>query len=452
MTEVDVVVVGAGACGLIAALAAKERGAEVVVLEKLDRYAGNTTLSSGSIPGAGSRYQRAAGIDDSPARMADDLRRVAGSHEADALVDVLSRHCAEVVEWLADFAQVQMRLITFYKHVGHSVPRLHGPPSGKGGDLLADLARRAEALDIPVLFSNPVKGLLTDAAGAVIGVEVAGDRIEPYRVHAKHVILATNGYGANPEIVRAHCGPIAAAPYFGAPGSQGESVVWGRALGAKLANLGAYQGHAGVADPLAMLMTWTVIEKGGLEIDASGARFGDESSGYSAFAEDVLGARAPVHAIFDARIRDFTAEKQPSFRELVELGGTREAATVAALASAIGVDATALERTITRFNAAAAGRAGDEFGRTDFGMAPLEPPFVATRVVAGLFHTQGGLMVNEHAQVVRPDGSVIPGLYAGGGAAAGVCGTFGGRGYSSGAGLLSACVLGYLAGRAAGAK
>ncbi len=438
---------GAGACGLIAAIAARLAGEEVVVLEKLDRYAGNTTLSSGSIPAADTRFQRAAGIEDSPTRMAADLRRLAGPHEAETLVDVFSRRSAEVVEWLADAAQVNLRLITFYKHVGHTVPRLHGPPSGRGADLLADLARRAESLDIPVLFSNPVRELVIDAAGAVIGVTVSGDRIEPYSVRAKRVVLATNGYGRNRALVERFCGPIAAAPYFGAAGSEGEAVDWGESVGARLANMGAYQGHAGVAYPHGALMTWTVVEKGGLYVDAQGDRFGNEAIGYSAFAEEVLKQSGPVHAIYDARIRDFTAEKQETFRELVAMGAARESRDLDELARLTGIDPVRLKRTVESFNRAAASGGPDAFGRADFGLAPLAPPFVATRVEAGLFHTQGGLLVDEHARVLRADGTAIPGLYAGGGAAAGVSGVHGGTGYASGAGLLAACVLGYLAGR-----
>lgn len=84
-------------------------------------------------------------------------------------------------------------------------------------------------------------------------------------------------------------------------------------------------------------------------------------------------------------------------------------------------------------------------------MAPLEPPYVAVRVTPGLFHTQGGLRIDDEGRVLRADGSTIPGLLAVGGVAAGVSGQSGGRGYSSGNGLLTAIGLGQLAGAAAAA-
>lgn len=448
-SEVDVVVVGAGACGLVAALRAAQHGASVVVLEKLDRLAGNTTLSSGSIPGAGSRYQRAAGIEDSPQRMADDLRRIAGPQDTEELVNVLSERSAEVVEWLADYAGVSIRLITFYKHVGHSVARLHGPPTGRGSDLLADLARRATALEIPVLFSNPVRRLISDDKGAIIGVEVGGERVEPYRVRAKAVILATNGYGANRSMLREYCPDIAAADYFGARGSEGEAVEWGRQLGAQLGNTAAYQAHASVAYPHGEPLTWSVAEKGGFFVNRAGQRFGNETLGYSGFGAAVMAQGNEAYVIYDARIRDFVAERQEPFRALVDLGVARDAPTIEELAGLRGLDAGGLAEALASFNRAARGEAPDPFGRQDFGLAPLEPPYVITRINAGLFHTQGGLLVDRHARVLRGDGRAVPNLFAGGGAAAGVSGRAGGGGYVSGNGLLAATVLGYIAGETA---
>jgi fumarate reductase flavoprotein subunit len=79
-------------------------------------------------------------------------------------------------------------------------------------------------------------------------------------------------------------------------------------------------------------------------------------------------------------------------------------------------------------------------------MAPLQPPYVSTRIRPALFHTQGGLLVDDDARVLRQDGTPIPGLYAGGGAAAGISGLAGGGGYVSGNGLLAALGLGWLAG------
>lgn len=449
-TDVDVVVVGAGGGGLVAALAAAEAGASVAVLEKLGRAGGNSALSTGSVPAAGTRWQSEAGIEDSPERLATDLLRQSGPHEAEALVHRLADTSAELVEWLVDRHGIDLRLITDYKHVGHSVPRLHAPASRKGAALIADLLRACDGAGVQVLVNNPVTGLRVDKdSGRVLGVRVGGERLEPYDLLAGAVILAANGYAANRALVQRWAVDIADAEYFGAPGSTGEAIEWAHDLGAGLANIGAYQGYAAVAYPHGSITSWTTIEKGGVMVDARGHRFGDESLGYSGFAQAVLRSERPAFALFDTRIRDAAAHHEEEFRDLVEIGGTRECATVAEAAQFIGCPAEELAATLAAAAAAAAGTSVDAFGRTDFGNGPVHPPYVLVRTVPGLFHSQGGVSVDDDARVRRPDGSTIDGLFAVGGVAAGVSGRAGGAGYSSGGGLLAALGLGALAGRAA---
>jgi fumarate reductase flavoprotein subunit len=447
-SETDVLVVGAGGCGLVAALAAHEAGAQVAVVEKLERLAGNTALSTASVPAAGTRFQRQAGIDDDAARLAEDLLRKSGRHDMEGLAHRLAEISAELIEWLVDVAGARLDLIRDYRHVGHRVPRLHAPPSHRGQDLLDDLERAARARDIPIALAHPVGGLLTDAARAVTGAVVQGERSAALRIGAKKVILATNGFANAPDLVRRFCPDIAGAPYYGALGSTGDALRLGGALGAEFANLGAYQAHAALAYPHGSLMTWTVIEKGGCVVNRAGRRFGDESAGYSAYGANVIAEGNVAFAIYDARIRDVVAGLQSDFAELVGLGGARDAASLADLAAYHALDRDALSATIADYNRAAhAG--GDAFGRRDFGLAPLTPPFVITRIGAGLFHTQGGLKIDLDGRVLRRDGAPIANLFAGGGAAAGISGRQGGGGYASGNGLLSALGLGLLAGRAA---
>ena len=236
--------------------------------------------------------------------------------------------------------------------------------------------------------------------------------------------------------------------YGGAPGSTGEALVWGQALGAATGNLGAYQGHAGLAARSGALVTWTVVERGGLIVDRHGRRIGDETRGYSAFAGVEAAADAPLFMIYDARIEADVAAGQPEFAEIAAMGDAAAGGDAAALAARIGVPAEGLAATLLEAAAAAAGGA-DAFGRTEWGFGPLGAPLRATGITPALFHTQGGLMVDGDGRVLRSDGRPIAGLYAGGGAAAGISGRAGGGGYVSGNGLLAALGLGYLAGRAA---
>ena len=444
--EFDVLVVGAGACGLAAALRAAQGGASVGVVEKLDRLAGNSMVSSGSIPGAGTRFQREAGITDGADAFIEDLLRISGPHEAEGLTRRLARISAPVVEWLVDHANVRMTLITAYRHIGHRIERLHGPPSRRGRDLVDDLHAAVERAGIPLAFGTPATRLIADGRDGVAGVETTDGRGGHTRLGARSVILATNGFGAARDLIWRFCPEMEAALYFGAQGSEGEAIRWGEALGARLANMAAYQAHASVADPHGALVTWTIPEKGGIVVDASGARIGDESVGYSAFAAIETARGGPLFAIYDARIRDYTASRQEEFGELVAHGGAPEDPDTMSLAARRGLDPAVLAATLADVDRIVAGGAADRFGRNAWGMAPLRPPYVSTRIRPALFHTQGGLLVDDDARVLRTDGTPIPGLYAGGGAAAGISGRAGGGGYVSGNGLLAAVGLGWLAG------
>lgn len=447
--ETDILIIGAGGCGLAAAIAAADRGADVAIVEKLERPGGNTAVSTGSLPGAGTRFQRAAGIEDSPELMIRDLTSLSGPHDVTDLTVLLSNRSAELVEWLADAAEVRLDIIRDYRHVGHSVPRLHAPTSRKGQDLTDDLLRAVERRGIPLALASPVTDLVVED-GAVIGAvaKAAGATI---RIGARKVILGVNGFGADPEMVARYCPDVAATTYVGARGSEGEAVRWGLSLGARLGNMASWQGFATIIDPHGELLSWTTIEKGGIIVDASGERFGDEAIGYSGFAAPVAARPGPTIAILDQRIHDIAA-LEPWFEEVLDLGGARRADTVEDLAKATGLPLETLRRTLDDYARAASGEIADRHGRTDFGIAPLVAPYWWTRVKPALLSTQGGLMVDDHARVLGEDGRPIANLFAGGGAVAGISGRAGGVGYASGNGLLHAIGLGWIAGRAAAAE
>lgn len=442
--SLDVLVIGAGACGLAAAIAAADAGAEVAILEKMDRPGGNSALSTGSIPAAGSRFQREAGIDDTPERLVADLTAIAGESDHPTLLAHLARESAPTVEWLIDHVGCRLKLVTAYKHIGHSVPRLHAPVSRRGQDLVDDLIAAVERRGIALATGNKVIRLLGSSDG-ITGAEIELPTGEREVIAAAKVILATNGYAGDKALVERFCPDIAGARYFGALGSTGEAIRWGEALGAGLGNMAAYQGYAAVADPHGSLLSWTTIEKGGVLVDANGRRFGDESAGYSGFTPNVMAAGPGCAAIFDQRIFDVAAQEE-EFRELANYGGFKRGDTIEAAAQAMGLDKGTVAGEVAAYNAAARGEQRDTHGRRDFGLAPLIGPFYICRIVPGLFHTQGGLMIDTEARVLRRDGVPIPNLFAGGGAAVGISGARGAAGYASGNGLLTAIALGRIAG------
>ena len=208
----------------------------------------------------------------------------------------------------------------------------------------------------------------------------------------------------------------------------------------------AYQGQATIAVPGEVYLSYSVTMNGGFHVNVHGDRFADETRGYSEHAKDVIGQLGGVAYLIYDEERHKVGMTFEEYRRGEEAGLIRIEPTLGELARRLGIDADGLDRTFSEYQEAR--RAGrDRFGRTTF--ANLTSPFYGARVTGALFHTQGGLTVDLDARVLKPDGSVISGLYAGGGVAAGISGP-GAGGYLSGNGLLTAFTYGLLAGRHAG--
>src|SRR5918999_5026732 len=139
-TTTEVLVIGAGACGTIAALAAKEGGAEVLVLERDAKPAGSTSLSGGQIPAAGTKLQRAAGLTDDTAEiLANDIINKAHGECDHEIAWLIARESAKTIDWLVDRYKVPLSCVLDFRYPGHSRPHMHASPSRFGAEILAAL-------------------------------------------------------------------------------------------------------------------------------------------------------------------------------------------------------------------------------------------------------------------------------------------------------------------------
>lgn len=448
--SVPVVVIGAGACGLTAALAAKEAGAEVLVVERDAKPSGSTALSTGLIPGAGTHFQKALGIDDSPELLAEDIWRKAKGQTDRAMVNAVARASGPTVEWLADRHGVQFKLVEGFLYPGHSVLRMHGTPHRSGEELENALLASAARMEIDIIASAVATELLSDAAGKVSGVRFARPDGTSETVGCGALVLASCGFGGNREMVHEHIPEIAGAEFSGHVGNKGDAVRWGLELGAAVADMGSYQGHGAVAVPYGNPVNWGVLTNGGYQVNSLGLRFSNEVRGYSEQAVEVIAQPEQIAwDVFDeARERPILGFAD--YEEIRALGGIRKAASLRELAAIMGVPADALERTDDKVNQLRKGKGEDRWGRDFRGTPPLAAPFCAVKVTGALFHTQGGLVIDPKARVLRKNGEPLPNLFAGGGAARGLSGPSN-WGYFSGGGLLTATTLGRIAGESAAA-
>ena len=440
--ECETLIIGAGACGLVAALSAQEAGQEVLVIEADAVPSGSTALSAGLIPAAGTKVQAAAGLDDSAGLFAQDIQAKAHDENDPMLVDLLTGSVAEVIDWLMEAYDLPFTVVENFDYPGHSRRRMHGLPTRSGSELINALRAACEDAGIDIICERRATRLFRDA-DTVTGVQVARPDGGQETIGCKKLILACNGFGGNRALVSEHMPEIEDGLWFGHDGNRGEAILWGEALGAALQHLGAYQGHGNVAHPHGILITWAVITQGGVQVNRAGHRFWDESQGYSEAARAVLAqSGGEAFAIFDGRIAEVASQFE-DFKQALSVGAIRSADTLDALAEDLGIPAAPLSETI----AGLPQDGTDNFGRK-FSGPPLAAPFCGVRVTGALFHTQGGLRVDERARVLKAEGQPFPNLFAGGGAACGVSGK-GDSGYLSGNGLLSAVGLGRIAGRAA---
>jgi fumarate reductase flavoprotein subunit len=438
--HIPVAIIGAGACGLVAAITLRDAGVDCVLVERDAQPSGSSALSSGFIPAAGSAVQRAAGIGDSAALFAQDIQAKAHGTAAAHLVAAFSERVGAVIDVLSARHAMEFIVLDGFLYPGHSVRRMHAVPQKTGAALVAQLERAAVRAGADIVTQATVRQIFVDSAQRVTGVGYQRPDGSMEHLRCDALILACNGFGGNPQMVRELLPEMRDALFAGHTGNDGSAISWGRALGARLADLGGYQGHGSWAVPQGALISWALMMEGGIQLNALGERFHDETQGYSEAAVHVLAQPSGVAwNVFDGPLLAL-ARSFPDFCAAEEAGALKTCADAQVLAALIGCDAANI--------VAACARSTRAIGLTDAenipAKRPLQAPFYAVKVTGALFHTQGGLDIDAQCRVLREDGSPFPNLLAAGGAARGVSGNAV-WGYLSGNGLLSAVAGGAIA-------
>lgn len=456
--DVDVVVVGAGLAGHVAALSAAEAGLQVALIEKGAEYGGSSTRSGGGLVFAGTDLQRRVGIEDSPARLRQTLVVTGGEVAREELIDAYVDRQLETYEWMV------AQGVAFSIDEGAAAEpfiRVHFTGERGATDHLHGLVEDHPAIEY--LPNTPAVRLARGEDGRVDRFAVLEDGDEQWRSARRAIVLTSGGFSRGTELLRTFAPKWLEGVPMGGAHNTGDGIVMGWSLGAGLADLPYVAGSFGASlpdesggdQPGSESILLYANYKGAIIVNRDAVRFANEDLRYKELGRaciDQPGGMA--FEIFDERVlgRSEKISAPLDYKAAKKAGFLRQADTIAELADELGLDHDVLTATVERYNAAVESGEDDEFGRPIAqdglpGAVPLvSPPYYGYPTKPGLTSTFAGLTVDGSMRVLDVYGSPLEGLFAAGE----VVGGFHGAGYYPGTGLSKAAVFGRIAGTAVG--
>ena len=414
----DIVIIGSGGAGLSSAITATEKGAKVIVLEKMAYFGGNSNRSEGEMNAAGTKQQKAHGItDDTPERFAADTIRGGHGLNDPALVKALTENAASAEEWLLDLGAHFCHRMG--RGGGQTRARGHGPCDGSpvGIEIMRVLGERADKDHIDMRLNNRVTKILMKN-GKVSGVQVKTPK-GMETINAKDVILATGGFGANHKMVEKYRPELKGFSTTNHPGATGDGIILAQQVGAGLTDIEQIQIHPTVIKKNGALISESMRARGGFLLNKNGKRFTNEL-----LTRDVVSAnelKQPggiAYLVIDNSIysknkmaQNYTAEKLMT-----------KCDTIADVAKLIGVDEKVVQASFDQYHKAFDNKKDDLFGRPEMLIRMDQAPYFVAEVTPGIHHTMGGVKIDPQAEVLTPEKKPIPGLFAAGEVTGGVHG------------------------------
>ena len=464
--DADIVIVGAGGAGMTAAITAAEEGKSVVILESQSMVGGNSVRATGGMNAGKTVYQdenefgEAAGVEktlktaaekyadnETITALAKTVSEQWAEYQANPtgyfdsvelmeldtmvggkgindpeLVETLCSNSADAIDWLDEHGITLHNVSSFG---GASVKRIHRPVNAEGKTvsvgsyMIPLLEENCEKAGVKMMLDTTATEILTDANGAAVGVKATGASGETVTVNAKAVVLASGGFGANLDMVVKYKPELKGFMTTNAPGIQGQGIEMAQAIGAATVDMDQIQIHPTVEAKTAALITEGLRGDGAVLINAEGKRFIDE-----------VGTRDVVSAAEIAQTGSYSwlvvdqamVDASSVIQGYIKKGYTVTGETYEELGKAMGVDEAAFAETMNTWNGYVDAKNDPDFGRTSFANKLDTAPYYAIKVTAGVHHTMGGLTINTNTEVLKEDGSVIPGLFAAGEVTGGVHG------------------------------
>lgn len=418
--KTDLLIVGSGAAGFTASMAAREAGVKnLIMIEKMAVPGGNSQLAAGGMNAAGTKFQKQAGIEDNPLLMFDDTMKGGKNVSNPDLVRVLADKSNESIEWLDKHGAT-------LSHVGQgggsSAARMHGPADGAFvGPYLSKFFRdEAAKSNLDLRLNTKLVKLIKGTNGEITGALVKGKHTGIYQIDAKAVILATGGIGANPELIQKLRPDISPeVKTSNQPCSQGDGIILGENVGAAVVDAKEIQLNPTLLVGSPVIVSETVRGAGAVFVNKEGKRFISELTTRDKTSAAVSKQTGGVaYEIFDQKVRDKVKQTGAAF----ELGLAKEGRTLEELGKNAGIDPKNLAATIAQYNKYAEAGNDPEFGRPKISAKVDTPNFYAIEVTPAIHYYMGGLKINPQAKVIDKNGKVIEGLFAAGEVTGGVHG------------------------------
>ena len=414
----DVVVIGGGGAGLAAAVTAAENGAKVTLLEKMPMLGGNTLRAQTGFNAAGTQYQEAEGITDTPDIHFQDTMKGGKEKNDPELVKTLTENANESLEWLNSLGAslTKMKLLG-----GATNARTHAPTEGgyAGPVMIKVMEEAAKDKGVEILLETKATEIIVDEDGNVTGVKATDKDGEELEFAAKAVVIASGGFGANNEMVAKYNPSLEGFDTTNHQGATGDGIVMAEAIGAALKDMEHIQIHPTVVPGKGILIAEGMRGQGAILVNAEGKRFVQELKTRDLVSEATLEQEGKyAFVLFDQAIRDEAQLVEAPEQQSSLVSGE----TLEELAEEIGVPADALVETVTKYNSYVEAGEDPDFGRTKMAAKIEVGPFWAVKVTPAIHHTMAGIAINTKAQVLDTDGNAISGLYAAGEVTGGVHG------------------------------
>ena len=417
----DVVVIGAGGAGFSAAITARNAGANVVLLEKMPAVGGNSLISGAEMNVAKNWVQPKLGInDDSPELHAQDTFKGGDGKGDMKVINVMTHEALDAAKWCRDYLGVRFEDDNLFFFGGHSRKRALIPVGHTGTEFIAKFQAKADELGIPVITNMKAEELIKDKDGRVVGVKATMDGSE-YTFNAKGgVVLATGGFGANPEMVKKYNPKIDERfKTTDAPGSTGEALYMAERAGAELVNMGYIQTYP-ICDPISGAIELIADARfdGAIMLNQEGKRFVEELQRRDVLSEAILNQTGQYCWVLwndnIGKISNTVKAHANEYEAFTKQGIMTTCDDLKCIADFTKIPFDQLRKTVKRVSDMA-GKGNDKDFNHRAGLMDMQQgKYYVIKAVPSTHHTMGGVRINEKAEALTAEGKVIPGLWAAG--------------------------------------